>query len=315
MKLLTDKRMQRRGLEAKRLWLNLKDSLRNLPALMRGFIVTSAIVRSMRQIASSHLAEDQIPRIFHFVIISSEPCFLQFYAFTAIATALHYNPGWTVILHATFEPTGLYWQKIARRVQLNVIPPFEYYGIARLFHGAHKADVIRLLALREIGGVYLDTDTITVKSFEPLLNEQFVMGVQSSYYDAPPGLCNATLLGRRHAKFVRIWCRRYVTFRSKGRDKLWDYHSGRIPALLSWYHPNLIKILPFDRFFYPLWSDVERVLLDGQSARWLPYLQNAFCFHLWSGFTSARLLSVDEKFVLTSKSVYAHYARPALEDF
>lgn len=34
---------------------------------------------------------------------------------------------------------------------------------------AHSADVLRLRLMRDVGGVYMDADVITVKSFDPLL--------------------------------------------------------------------------------------------------------------------------------------------------
>lgn len=34
---------------------------------------------------------------------------------------------------------------------------------------AHSADMLRLRLMRDVGGVYLDADVITVKSFDPLL--------------------------------------------------------------------------------------------------------------------------------------------------
>ena len=34
---------------------------------------------------------------------------------------------------------------------------------------AHNADMLRLRLMRDVGGVYMDADVVTVKSFEPLL--------------------------------------------------------------------------------------------------------------------------------------------------
>jgi mannosyltransferase OCH1-like enzyme len=44
-----------------------------------------------------------------------------------------------------------------------------------LYHVAHKADVVRLQALKETGGIYLDLDTISVKTIDRLLDHPFAM--------------------------------------------------------------------------------------------------------------------------------------------
>jgi mannosyltransferase OCH1-like enzyme len=56
-----------------------------------------------------------------------------------------------------------------------VTAPKEIFG-KRLRSFAHQADVLRLEILMREGGVYLDLDTITLRSFEPLMGDRLVMG-------------------------------------------------------------------------------------------------------------------------------------------
>lgn len=44
---------------------------------------------------------------------------------------------------------------------------------------AGRSDVIRLVALYELGGIYVDTDVMPLKSFEPLLSDQPFAGKRS----------------------------------------------------------------------------------------------------------------------------------------
>ena len=53
---------------------------------------------------------------------------------------------------------------------------------------AFVSDYVRLLALEQYGGVYLDTDVEVVKSFEPLLNDTAFMGLEESLAHLP-GTC------------------------------------------------------------------------------------------------------------------------------
>ena len=52
--------------------------------------------------------------------------------------------------------------------QISLAPHVDSNGLA-VHEVAHNADVLRLRLMRDIGGVYLDADVITVKSFDPLL--------------------------------------------------------------------------------------------------------------------------------------------------
>lgn len=50
-----------------------------------------------------------------------------------------------------------------------------HIGSKELKKTAHKADALRMIKLKEIGGVYLDIDTICVKSYVHLLQNKFVI--------------------------------------------------------------------------------------------------------------------------------------------
>ena len=55
-------------------------------------------------------------------------------------------------------PTGPWWDLIVPHLTLiKTIAPDEIYG-RKLEHFAHKADVLRLLAMKHTGGIYLDID-------------------------------------------------------------------------------------------------------------------------------------------------------------
>jgi len=105
----------------------------------------------------------------------------------------------------------------------------------QLNHYAHKCDVIRLEKIIERGGIYLDIDTICIKSFSDLLDtNHFVIGAQGSYNDLDKvyGLCNAVMLSVPQSKFALKWYNSYKTFRSTGRDENWDEHSVLMPLRL-----------------------------------------------------------------------------------
>lgn len=238
---------------------------------------------------------------------------LPYYTYLAIRTAQACNTDWPVVFCCVNEPSGIWWDEIKPTINVIKMPTFEYFLGARFYHYAHKADVVRLLMLRELGGVYLDMDTLSVRSFQDLTKHDFGMAVQASVHDAAAGLCNAVMWGKPNAEFVRIWIDEYRSFRSKGRDELWDYHSVKLPAILARTHYDKVTILNHRAFFYPLWTDLERIMLSEGGHRFLPHLKEAYGFHLWNGATEAALRKVSPEWIEASTSAYAYLVRQVLK--
>jgi len=82
-----------------------------------------------------------------------------------------------IFLYCKYEPeNNKYWNEIKSIVEIvKVEPVSEIFG-NQIEHCAHKTDILRLEKLIEIGGIYLDCDTICINSFDNLLNNNFVMG-------------------------------------------------------------------------------------------------------------------------------------------
>jgi tetratricopeptide (TPR) repeat protein len=269
-------------------------------------------IASLRKRLSGFTAVEsstKIPKIVHFVYGFKHSGDIPYYGYMAIKSALHFNPGWRVLYFTMNEPYGPNWSKIASRVNIIKLDDFDYFGNAYLNHYAHKSDVVRLIALNLIGGVYLDIDTITRRPFEPLLDHDFVMGVQAASPNSSSGLCNAIMMGKPSAHFSTEWLSHYDYFRSRGRDDLWDYHSVKLPVLLMCKYPGSIHVLDYRKLFYPLWHSIQRSLFSENSFQYEADFEPAICHHLWNGATSSWLDGIDESFVRSSKSIYAQIAR------
>jgi hypothetical protein len=260
-------------------------------------------------------APGSIPKVVHFVYGFNGPEEFHLYMYLAVQSFIFWNPQWRVFFYFSHKPYGKYWIAMENdaRITLIQIPMFDYFGNARLHHYAHRADIVRLKALEAIGGFYLDIDTLTIKSFGDLIPNEFVMGIQADAPEAKGGLCNAVMGARAGAKFLRRWLRYYPSFRSKGKDAEWDYHSVRLPAKLAAVYYRELRVLPYDAFFFPLWHDLERVLFNAGSAHLAALMKDTYSFHLWNALLSSRLVQVDEEFLENSTCAYAQFARPILE--
>jgi hypothetical protein len=253
---------------------------------------------------------DPVPAIFHFVYGFKSAGDIPFYGYMAIRSALSFNPGWRAYYYSMHEPAGPNWDRIKDYVTYIRIGDFDYFMNAKFHHYAHKADVVRLIVINKVGGVYLDLDTLTRRSFEGLRNEEFVMGVQASGPDSSSGMANAVMMGKPGARFSTIWIEQYGYFRSKGRDDLWDYHSVKMPVQMMSLAPDAIRVLDYRAFFYPLWHSVEAHLFTERAYdRFKDEFEDAYCFHLWNGASGPFLETLDDDFVRTSRSVYAEIAR------
>jgi len=252
-----------------------------------------------------------IPNMLHFVFgmapdFGGKPFSLCHYL--SIRSAVELNKPVKALFHYQYEPGGECWEKAKPLLTLNkVVAPDSFMG-QPLYHVAHKADVIRLQALKETGGIYLDLDTISVRPLTELLSNSFVIGQELKPTYVPKnwrqrlkhklgwtkdssknatGLCNAVLLSEKNSDFVNLWLEEYKTFRSKGRDKYWNEHSVLVPEKLAAAHPaKLTRLSPY-AFHYPLYDKAGlRSMFEEQTE-----FNEAYLHHLWESFSWDNYLS------------------------
>jgi hypothetical protein len=256
-----------------------------------------------------------IPNVFHFVFGMAEdfggiPFSLVHYL--SIKSAIVTNKPDNVYFHYQYEPEGEWWSKAKELLTLNKITAPKNFLGNKLYHIAHKADVVRLQALKETGGIYLDTDTISVKPLTDLLLHSLAIGQELKAAYVPKnfrqrakhivrkqlglvkdvttesiGLCNAVLLSEKNGDFVNKWLEEYKTFRSLGRDKYWNEHSVLVPLKLAEQYPESITKLSPYAFHYPLY-DEQGLRSMFEEVNEFP---EAYLHHLWESFSWDKYLS------------------------
>lgn len=249
-----------------------------------------------------------IPNIIHFVYgFKKQDKEFELYKYLAIKSAIDVNNPIKVYFHYRYEPYGKYWDLIKSKLTLEYVnPPAEIYG-NELLHYAHQSDIIRLQKLQKYGGIYLDIDTICLKSFDDLRKNDFVLGVQGNKNNSDIyGLCNAVILSKPQHKFIIEWIDTYTTFRSKGRDEYWDEHSVLMPLKLSYKYANKIKILSNNNFYYPLWYDIDKILFKENINidQYKKIINNNYCIHLWDTYSNKYLSELTEYKILNELTLY-----------
>lgn len=214
----------------------------------------------------------------------------------AIKSAHHVIKPDKIFLYCKYEPlNNKYWEEIKQYVEIvNINPPDEIFG-NKIDKYAHKSDIIRLSKLIEMGGIYLDCDTICINSFDNLLDNKFVMGKQDDR-----GFCNAVILSEKNSEFANIWFDNYKSFNQND----WDHHSVVLPGILYKQYPHLLTALNTEAFFQPNpanWKSIFNSFMDKS---------NDYAMHLWESMGwDEQHKFIDEDWVKNSNSTYAFYAK------
>jgi hypothetical protein len=107
---------------------------------------------------------------------------------------------------------------------------------------AHKSDFVRMKALAEYGGIYIDTDAYILQSLDSLRLFPFTLAmdnlVNKRASHLPKRLNNGVIFSEKNSSFLNIWMKSYNNFRVDS----FDYDSSVIPFHLAVEHPDLIHI-------------------------------------------------------------------------
>ncbi len=127
-----------------------------------------------------------IPYHFHFIWMGKN---FPFANRLAVESVLQTNPKAQITIHFQDPPDNEHWRSLKAKVEfkeiiLDELLPDGKEGeklkqtLAGVANGypAGKSNLYRYLILLRYGGIYLDFDTLTLKSFEPLLKERAFVG-------------------------------------------------------------------------------------------------------------------------------------------
>ncbi|XP_041366970.1 uncharacterized protein LOC121381692 [Gigantopelta aegis] len=218
--------------------------------------------------------ERVIPSLVHFTWYGGkQKNHFRFHHMLAILAGHKFVRPARIFLWIDMVPEGNYFAEIRQKVpELYLIhreTPKQIYG-RQIKVSEHHTDIVRLEAVLEYGGIYLDLDAMVVKPLDPLLNYEVVMG-----YEHENGLCNGVIIAVAWADFLKIWHMEYKSF----HDAQWAEHSVHLPAKLAKKHRNLIHTE--ERSFHrPNWMQHElRQLYEvGNLYDWK---KNNYIVHLW----------------------------------
>jgi mannosyltransferase OCH1-like enzyme len=158
---------------------------------------------------------------------------------------------------------------------------------------AFVSDVVRLHALSQNGGIYLDTDMLVLGSFDLLLDNDFFTGEYRS------GNLNAAIIGSKAnhpllLKLLKVYTAMEFDFlKPKTIPEVFD-------EVVWGFTQDSVKIYPPD-FFYPL-------PLEKKSEDYSSYLsKNSIAVHLWNhSWKDEFMLLKEYHFIESLKMNYLH---------
>ena len=218
-----------------------------------------------------------VPRVVHFVFgfandtSGADFGLLQFCAVKAAHDRLRPNK---ILMHLLHTPEGIWWEQVLHYVEVVQTDDVTSIRHEKVQHFAHKADIVRLRALQKYGGIYLDLDVWVMKSFDDLLQHEFVLGEEGPAGSV--GLSNAVIVAKQNSRFLSRWLDAYDDFDS---DK-WNEHSIVLPHRLAEENPEEIFVLAHTHFAWPLWDGhgVTKLYLENSCS----FLNVSTAVHLWS---------------------------------
>ena len=220
----------------------------------------------------------------------------------AIKSACVQNPGWTCCVWVGKEPTSRQWGILRDTTNLMVlrVPNHKHWRGGRIGQYAHRSDLVRHPILHDLGGLYMDTDTITLAPFpEEWLGVDTVIGRE---FCGPTtvGLCNAVMYSKRGSLFQRKWIEAWEKFDGSG----WNELSVQLPWKMHQENPGLCT--PVDwKLLGPIHCQMSPFVTMGP-------LTDCVVVHLWRTYWRVLMEYISEEYINTVNTTYCTHARQYL---
>ena len=193
------------------------------------------------------MASTPIPKHVHFISLNRPFSFMEWLAVVSARKKIKPDK---ITVYTDGQQDSCWWRRALPYIEhqlIHTIPGASVLNNAHITQWAHKADFLRLSILYQYGGIYMDMDSLTYKSLDPLLQHQVVLGKECS------GMVNvAVMMAQKHScffcKFAHVSCKSF-----KGT---WIAHS--VAALDSYVkgvnkEENDIKVIRWIHGgFYPM---------------------------------------------------------------
>ncbi|WVR07584.1 hypothetical protein IAU60_004626 [Kwoniella sp. DSM 27419] len=235
---------------------------------------------------------------------------LPYYAYLAMRSALLNIKPKVIYFHYKYLPHGPWWDLIEPHLTLiKTEVPSQIFG-RPLSHFAHKADVLRLLAMKYSGGVYLDIDVFITRPFDDLLYYPTTLGMEASPDSRrppldPEGLCNAIIIAAPDSTFIDRWLASYDTF----DGGVWAGHSVAKPWEIARRYPQEVQVLGERAFFWPMWHG-EEIQKTHETDEHDFHASGQYAYHAWESLAMGYLSKLSPESIRENHNSFNKMVRP-----
>lgn len=248
-----------------------------------------------------------IPNIVHFNygLMEQEDDFLFVYYIAVLSCKLINDPD-KIYFYYHYEPKGQWWKKTKELVDLIKIDVPLSIGTKQLKKVAHKSDILRMQILKKYGGIYLDIDTICIRSYKDLLHNKFFIANEITESGKNKGLCNAIMGTEPEGSFITNWWNNYEEhFDPDG----WQESSTILPFHLSKENTNLTILKP-SNFLLPSCESIELIFEKPNNIS-----EDLIALHYWNQYSIKKYLQNIKNFDWVINNSHTLYGKALLNVF
>lgn len=257
-----------------------------------------------------------IPNIIHYIFgLIPQTDEFSFVYFMSIYSNYVINTPDIIYFHCQYEPYGYWWNKAKRYIKINYIRTDSgnqknemKWGKKPIIKYAHKADKLRLEILNKYGGIYMDMDTITIRPYHHIINNNtnkcidFVIGIQEENYLNRGSIlyCNAILMSKRDSRFIKKWMEMYEKyFMTDGWCEASVHLPQKVFSKMDNFDRDRIKILDKTAFYNPSYNEVDKIFKENTNENTNENnildkeYKDLLTLHLWSSFSNKYYKGID----------------------
>ncbi|KAI9739253.1 MAG: hypothetical protein M1834_007466 [Cirrosporium novae-zelandiae] len=238
---------------------------------------------------------DTIPRTVHFVFVDLKP--LTWMEFAAVQGAHLALKAETINIWVPDrgDPLGKIWEMILdipgvrfRRIEM----PDSVYG-HELKILAHISDIVRMKAMYEEGGIYLDTNLVALRPVDEILNNPDINDTVMAL-EGHQGICNAMIMSKPRAPFMKQWMQQYIDF----DDNDWKGLSVLRPfEMYLDGTADHLSVLDDHSWFYPMYYPSDRGLMTMWLGKSWHDINRSYGVHFWPWLGSPQRLAFDPEVI------------------
>ncbi len=248
-----------------------------------------------------------IPKVINFLFgldnsFCNKP--FEYFHYLNILSAKYINKDYTINLYYYHRPNNIWFDELENICNLIKLDSLEVFIPSnKIAYTEHLSDIIRLNIINKFGGIYLDIDTICVKSFDNLLHNEFVMGVEGAVIgennsNVLVGLCNAVLMSQKDSKFSNIWLNDY----SVNYKEDWNYNSVKRPLQLSYEYSSYIHVEPQSSFFKYSWEETGKKCMFEDNSD----ISDCYSIHLWEHKNYNSLIKYNKNYIVNNNDTVSN---------